>query len=146
LNSISNFQEFVKKGIVKKQSPDKSRAYFLIEESNQSYDVLLEIIDKIGLKENNANILIRQGYDIIMELLRAKMLLDGYNSSGKGAHEAEVSYLKLLDFSENDIQFANQLRYFRNGIMYYGKIMDKEYAEKVIEFIKRIRDKLLTLF
>ena len=77
-----------------------------------------------------------------MELARAKMLLEGYNSSGFGAHEAEVSYMRILGFNENDVQFANQLRFFRNGMIYYGTILDTEYAEKVIEFTKRIYLKL----
>jgi len=47
-----------------------------------------------------------------------------------------------LGFNENDVQFANQLRFFRNGMIYYGTILDTEYAEKVIEFTKRIYLKL----
>ncbi len=65
------------------------------------------------------------------------MLLEGYNAAGQGAHEAEVSYLRVLNFKETDIQFANQLRYFRNGMLYYGTILDQEYAEKVIDFTKK---------
>ena len=70
------------------------------------------------------------------------MLFEGYNAAGFGAHEAEVSYLRKLGFSEKDIQFADQLRYFRNGILYYGTTLDKEYAEKIIEFTKKIYPKL----
>ena len=29
------------------------------------------------------------------------------------------------------------MRYFRNGMLYYGTILDKDYAEKVIGFTKR---------
>ena len=86
---------------------------------------------------NNANNFVKPCYDILMEMIRAKMLLDGYNASGHGAHEAEVSYLRLLGFNEKDIQFADQLRYFRNGILYYGTILDKEYAELVVDFTKK---------
>ena len=77
-----------------------------------------------------------------MEVIRARMLLEGYNASGHGAHEAEVSFLRILNLKENDVQFADQLRYFRNGMLYYGTILDKEYAEKVIEFTKRLYQKL----
>ena len=78
-----------------------------------------------------------------MELIRAKMLLEGYNASGQGAHEAEVSYLRVLGFSEKDVQFADQMRFFRNGMLYYGKILDKEYAEKVVDFVKQTYPKLI---
>jgi len=70
------------------------------------------------------------------------MLLGGYNSSGVGAHEAEVSYLRVLGFKENDVQFTDQMRFFRNGMLYYGTRIDKEYAEKVILFTKANYSKL----
>lgn len=74
-----------------------------------------------------------------MELIRSKLLLAGYSSSGQFAHEAEVSFLRKGDFSENNISFINELRYFRNSVTYYGKIMDVEYAKKVVEFTKKLR-------
>ncbi len=70
------------------------------------------------------------------------MLLEGYNATGQGAHEAEVSYLRVLNFKETEVQFANQLRYFRNGMLYYGTILEQEYAEKVIVFTKKNYDKV----
>ncbi len=73
-----------------------------------------------------------------MELIRAKMLLEGYNASGFKAHEAEVSYLRKIGVRENEVQFVNQMRFFRNGMLYYGTIFDEEYAKKVIEFTKKI--------
>ncbi|MFH1971873.1 MAG: hypothetical protein ABIJ18_00160 [archaeon] len=58
------------------------------------------------------------------------------------SHEAEVAYLRNLGFSEKKIEFMNQLRYFRNGIKYYGKEFDKEYAQKVIIFLDKAYAKL----
>ena len=77
-------------------------------------------------------------YDILLFLIRAKLYAEGYSSIGQGAHEAEVSYVRNLGIHEKDVQFLDQLRYFRNGILYYGKRLDAEYAEKVITFTKRI--------
>lgn len=142
MKAIKNFDEFIKGNVVKKQNSDRSRAKFLLNEAENSYNNLLEKIEKIKLTENNANDYIKSCYDIIMELIRAKMLLSGYNASGFGAHEAEVSYMRVLGFSENDVQFTDQMRFFRNGMLYYGTILDKEYAKKVIEFIKKIYPKL----
>jgi len=137
MRPIKNFDEFIRNGIVKKQSPDKSRAEFLIKEAEISLEGLKERLEKIGINDKNANSIIKDCYDILMELIRAKMLLEGYNASGQGAHEAEVSYMKPLGFSEAEIQFADQMRYFRNGIVYYGKMLDKEYAEKVVKYTKK---------
>ncbi len=139
---MRNFKEFIKERIVKEQKPDKSRAEYLINESLKSYNLLLKKIEKIGVDNDTANDFIKNCYDIIMELIRAKMLLDGYNASSFSAHEAEVSYLTMLRFNEKDVQFLDQLRYFRNGIIYYGTNLNKEYAKKVIEFTKRIYAKL----
>ncbi len=139
---MREFKYFIKKGIVKKISVDKARAEFLIKEAEQDYTYLVELMGKIPLRDNNANNYIKNCYDILMGLIRAKMLLGGFSASGLGAHEAEVSYLRMLKFNEKDVQFVNQIRFFRNGMLYYGTILDREYAEKVIHFTRSIYKKL----
>ena len=143
MRPVRSFEEFVREGIAKKQRPDKSRAEFLRKESENKFSFLSEILKMIAITDTNANSIVTQCYDIIMELIRARMLLGGYNASGQGAHEAEVSYLRVLGFSEKDVQFADQMRFFRNGMLYYGKILDKEYAEKVVDFVKQVYLKLI---
>ncbi|MBL7160462.1 MAG: hypothetical protein ISS93_01260 [Candidatus Aenigmarchaeota archaeon] len=137
MRPVRSFAGYLNEGIVKKQSPDPSRARSLMKEAEDSYKVLMEILERIELSDENTNYMIKNSYDIIMEMVRAKMISKGFNSSGKGAHEAEVSYLREIGFKETDVQFANQLRYFRNGILYYGKTFEKEYAEKVLKFLKK---------
>ena len=137
-----NFEEYLTKGVIKKCSINKSRAEFLIEESEKSLRGLKKRIDIMEIDEDNANSIIKDCYDILMELIRAKLLLDGYNSSGQFAHEAEVSYLKKLGFSDNEVAFINDLRYFRNSINYYGKILSVEYAKQVSNFTNKIYPKL----
>ncbi|MFH0929084.1 MAG: hypothetical protein V1818_01860 [Candidatus Aenigmatarchaeota archaeon] len=145
MRAIRKFEGFIKEGVVKKQSRDKSRADFLLKESENSYKSLLRMLVKIKLDDSNANLFVKMCYDIVMEMLRAKMLLEGYNASGQGAHEAEVSYMRVLEFDEKDVQFADQLRYFRNGMLYYGTILDRVYAEKVVKFLKRMYPKMKSL-
>lgn len=142
---MKSFKEFLEEGVVKKQFPDKARAEDLIIESDKTFKSVIEIIEKIGINKINANTIIKESHDIIMGLVRAKMLLSGFNASGSGAHEAEVSYMRELNFNEDEVQFANQLRYFRNGIMYYGNKFDEEYAKKVYNFLIKINKKLLRL-
>jgi len=137
-----NFGEYVGSGVVKKRTPNKSRSLDLIREAERKFNSLSKVLDKIGLSNENANDVLEDCYDIIANLTRAKMFFEGFSASGKGAHEAEISYLRRLEFSEVEIKFINQLRYFRNGILYYGKIFDKEYAEKVIAFMKIVRRRL----
>ena len=142
MKAVKYFESFLEEGVVKKQLPDKSRAEFLIKEAGQNYDYLLKLTEKMGVNNLNANDYIKKCYDILMELVRAKMLLGGLNASGQGAHEAEVSYLRNLGFNETEVQFLDQIRFFRNGMLYYGTILDKEYAEKVLEFLNKVYPKL----
>jgi len=142
MNLPKNFEEYLKEGIIKKASINKPRAEFLIKEAENSLEGLKERIDKIGINDKNANSIVKDCYDIVMELIRANLLLRGYNSSGSYSHEAEVSFLKLLDFPEKEIAFLNELRYFRNSVTYYGKILDSQYATKVYGFLKIIYPEL----
>ena len=139
---VRKFEMFISEGIVKKQFPDISRANFLSKESERSHKFLKKIITDYSPTDENANSIVRLCYDILMELIRAVMLKNGFNSSGQGAHEAEVSYLRELRFNESDVMFADQLRYFRNGIVYYGKILDAEYAKQVIDFLEKMYPEL----
>lgn len=142
---IKNFEEFIEEGIIKTITPDKQRSENLLMESKRKFTLLKNNIDKLGVNDENANDYVEYCYNIIIFRIRAKMLIDGYSSSGQGSHEAEVSYGRNLNFSENELQLLNQLRYFRNGILYYGKQFDKEYAEKIITFTKKVYSKLNNL-
>ena len=101
------FDYYLGKGVIRKITPDKSRAEFLLKESEVSLEGLMERVDIIGINEKNANSIIKDCYDIIMEMLRASLLLEGYFSSGSYSHEAEVSYLQKLGFPESEIFFLN---------------------------------------
>ncbi len=50
---MKDFEKFIKKGIVKKQSPDLSRANALVNEADKDYDFIKEIIKKFLLDNNN---------------------------------------------------------------------------------------------
>lgn len=127
MRSLKDFDYFLEKGFAKKQNVDKSRSKFLKEESKLSFEGLIERIDLMGINKRNSNSIIKDCYDIILETIRSKMFLLGYSSSGHGAHEAEVSFSRKF-LKENDVQFLNKLRYFRNGMIYYGVILDLEYT------------------
>ncbi len=136
------FEYYVQEGIIRKFAPDKPRAEFLIKESEISLEGLKERVQIIGINDKNANSIIKDCYDIIMEVIRAKLLLRGYSSPGSYAHEGKISFLRKLGFPDNEISFLNEVRYFRNSVTYYGKILDKEYAQNVFSFMKKIMAKL----
>lgn len=145
MNPLKKFEEYLAEGMAKRCAIDRSRAEYLVSEARLSLEGLSEIMEKIGINDKNANSIIKECHDILLEITRAKMLLDGFCASGKGAHESEVAYFAKMGFNQNDVDFLNKLRYFRNGITYYGKIFSKEYAGQVFSFLKKIYPKLLSL-
>ena len=130
---------------MKRITPDLNRANNLKARAENKKESLKERLDKIEISEVNAEDYVESCYDIILLIIRAKMLKEGYNAAGYEAHKAEVFYLKNLGFSENEVQFIDKLRYFRNGVLYYGTNLDKGYAEKVMDFFNRIYPKILKL-
>jgi len=140
-----NFGEYLERNVIRKVSSDMPRARFLISESEKSLRGLRRRLQVMGIDEDNANSIVKDCYDIIMELIRAKLLIDGYKSAGQFAHEGEVAYLQKLGFDDAEISFINELRYFRNSAMYYGKILSVEYAKKVTEVISAVYPKLRNL-
>ncbi|MBI5393422.1 hypothetical protein HZA96_06125 [Candidatus Woesearchaeota archaeon] len=142
MRHIQNFENFLETGVVKKQAKDKEKAKFLLENSDESYEMLQLFIKSAGVFDKTANHIIKNAYDAIMERIRSKMAEEGYNSSGIGAHEAEVAYLRKLGFSETEIELADSLRYYRNRILYYGAKLDQSFAEKVLLFLEKIKSLL----
>lgn len=145
MNPLKSFEEFLNEGIIKKQRLDISRASSLRQEAEKRKSFLNVMVDKIKVSDDNANYFVENSYDIVMELIRAKLLLNGFKASGINAHEAEVSYLRVLGFSEYEVRFVNELRYFRNGIIYYGKRLDADYANRVLNFLDTLYVKLREL-
>ena len=137
MKALQHFEEFLISGVVKKQARDLSRAKSLREEADTAYSFLVKIQKDIAKEEQDANSLIKISYDIIMDIIRAEMLENGFHATGEGAHQAEVSYARKMQFTETDVQFLNQLRYNRNGISYYGKRFDLNYAIQVISFLEK---------
>ena len=142
MRPLKKFEEYLDMRVVDKRSPDKNRARSLINEAENRKSFIEQVIKKIGINDDNANYFIENVYDILIELIRARLLLTGYHSSGMGAHEAEVAYMRNLGFDEKDVRFMNDLRYFRNGILYYGKRFNSEYAQKVISFLGKVYPQL----
>ena len=142
MRALKSFEEYIDEGIVKKGTKDSERAKSLLLESERKSNSLRERLEKIGIKDENANDYVEYCYDIIMLIIRAKMISQGYHASGRGAHEAEVSFLRKIQCSEREIQFVDQMRFFRNGMLYYGTLLDTGYAEEVLKFMKLILQKL----
>lgn len=142
---LKTFEEFRNMGIAIAKPAEIARARSLVSGSEKRMKFLREILEKIGLSDDNANYFIENSYDILIELLRAKIILSGFYASGERAHEAEVSFMRNIGFSEKDVMLMDELRFHRNGIKYYGRSFDKEYATKVIAFMEKIYPRLKSM-
>ena len=137
---MRKFEEYMRLGFAKKQTPNNERAKSLVGESEDKYKFLLVTLKSVPKDQMSPNFIVESCYDILIELIRAKMFIDGFNSNN--SHEAEISYMERIEFSEPEIRFMDELRYNRNGIKYYGKRFDLEYAEKVLKFTKDFHPQL----
>ena len=77
-----NFEEYLGRGISRKCSPNRPRARFLISESGKSFRGLKRRLGVMGIDGDNANSIVKDCYDIIIELIRARLLLDGMSPRG----------------------------------------------------------------
>ena len=139
------FAEFRREGVVRKHHPELSKARSLVAEAEMRYAFLRDLQRNVKVTDLNANYFSETAYDILLELLRARLAKDGYKATGVSAHEAEVSYLRELGFAEPDVLSLDELRYWRNGILYYGKRVDAAYAKRAMLFLGRIYPRLLKI-
>ncbi|PIU61254.1 hypothetical protein COX58_00885 [archaeon CG_4_10_14_0_2_um_filter_Archaea_38_6] len=77
---LENFWEFLDSGVVRKRNPDKLRAESLISDAKRRRKFVDDIFEKVGLKKENANYFIENVYDILIELIRARMLIEGFQA------------------------------------------------------------------
>ena len=135
---MKDFEEYLKKGLVKTRKENVVRVKRILEEA----DKRLKFFNALPISEEGANYIIENMYDVIRELIEAKMLLDGYKSY---SHEATVSYLKKLGFFSSEVEFMDELRDIRNHTKYYGHLINAEYAKKVSEFANKAYPRLMVL-
>ncbi len=135
---MRDFSEFVKDNIVKKKKKDTARAKSLIAEAENRKIY----VKSIPFSKNNANYIIEGAYDVIRQLVDAKLVSEGYKTS---SHDARVSYFQNLNFSKGEVEFLQELKDIRNKIDYYGIINDLDYAEKVLKFLDKIYNRLKEL-
>lgn len=125
------FDDFIKKGEVKKSQPDLQLSNSLIKMSEQD----LKFLNSLKINENSARKIMVNYYDVLRSILEAISSLEGYKIY---SHEAFTYFLKLKN--ENLIaEKFDRFRRMRNGINYYGKsISVEEVEENKIEISKTI--------
>lgn len=130
------FEELIRKGLVRKGTPDLALAKSLIAMSmkNMRYASSNEIDD------DNASPVLVNYYEALREICEAICSINGYKVY---SHEAFTSYLKDKLGEERVAEIFDRLRKLRNGINYYGESVNVQEAvaasadvKRLIEFLK----------
>ncbi len=114
---------------VKNVSSDKERAKSLMETAEERISLIKEV------NEKNCNFVFEDYYTSVLELLQAKLFLEGYNVLN---HVCFGFYLRDVLKREDLFNIFDDLRYKRNSLIYYGSRMDCETAKQAIEKCKKL--------
>lgn len=120
-----------------KVSPDKEKAQSIMKMA-ESRKKFLEKIENTEF----ATILAENYYEIIKELCTAIILVDGYKTTGEGAHKELIDYMKNYGLHEPEISIMQDLRNKRNKSSYEGKQIESIYIENNRADLVRIIEKL----
>jgi len=122
-----------------KITPNKEKALSILK----MVETTLEMIMQLDQNKFPSNIS-KEYYEIIRELISIVLLLDGYKSSGDGAHKKQIDYLELnyKEFSRAEISLIDDLRITRNKIAYDGFFVKKEFIERKELSIQKVIQKL----
>jgi len=127
--------------MITKITPDKQKARALIKMA----EITLERLEKTDREAYPSNTLVDY-YDVIHKLLEAIALKEGSKAKGEGAHQELIDYIaKQQNINEQNRQFLQQLRDYRNRISYEGFMVNQEFITKNHQRIKTIIDLLRRL-
>ena len=127
---MKEFNFFVSKGEVKKQSPDSNLATATFSDSEGRL-ALAKSLQSMA----KAKYVLENAYEAMREAADSILFKEGFKSF---SHEASIVYLLKKGFSESDVAEFDRFRKIRNGIKYYGNDCDKPDAEAAIRLSEKI--------
>ena len=128
--------------MIRKIKQDKQKA----EALKKMAEITLKRLGEINLTKYPSNTL-TDYYDIIHKLMESITLAEGTKIKGEGAHQELINYItEKLRINEQNRQFLQQIRDYRNRISYEGFMVNEEYIstnqEKIKTIIKLLLEKL----
>lgn len=119
--------------------PDKEKAKSVLRMA----EVTSQLISTINAEKFPSNIT-KEYYEVIRELMTTILLIDGYKTTGEGAHKALIEYLseKYKQFTEHELSLIEELRIARNRIAYDGFFVTYDYVERHRKTIEAVISKL----
>ena len=130
---VKEFEFFLKKGDVKRQSPDKNLSKATFKESLERLQLAELLWNKV-----KAKYVLENAYESMREAADAILYQDGFKSY---SHEASIVYLLKKGFSDSEIAEIGRFRRIRNGIKYYGSDCEEEDANSALKLAKTITSK-----
>ena len=131
---MKDFEFFLRRGDVKRRSPDKNLAKATFRESLDRIE-----LSKTVLIRAKSKYILENAYESMREAADAVLYVEGFKSF---SHEASIVYLLKKGFSESDIFEFDRFRKLRNGIKYYGGDCEKDDAESAIKLAERVIKKI----
>ena len=130
-----DLNECFRKGLIKKTRVDTDLIRSLIEMSN----IKETAVKTADINEKTISAYVSLAYDSLREILEALCILNGYKVlSHICIGELLKDIIQEFDFDEFD-----RLRWIRNSINYYGKKVDFEQGNGVINKIFATKRKIL---
>lgn len=131
---VKDFEFFLKKGDVRKQSPDNNLASSTFKDSLERLDFAKQLLNMAKSKY-----ILENAYEAMREAADSLLYLKGFKSF---SHEASIVYLNKEYLDEKDVLEFDRFRRIRNGIKYYGKDCDLSDAEAAIKLAEKIIAKI----
>lgn len=123
-----------------KIKPDKERAASLIKLAKLRCEKI-----KTFNEEKESSLIVEGYYEVAKEMITAILFIDGYKTL---SHKDLIEYLSLnfkYNFSNLDIRLLDQLRKFRNNIVYYGVFIEPSFVKRNKEHINTVISKLFNI-
>lgn len=132
-----NFNYYLKKGTVKRRTPDPEEAKSLLEKA----ETTLNYFKDKEITEKYASIIFGNLYGAIREAAQSLMSLKGYKPY---SHEATISFLKEFhrEFSEEELNKFDRFRLIRSDSEYRAIKVSKKDAESCLKFAKSFIEKV----
>ena len=130
-----SWNDCIETGSATKAFVNKERAKSLLETANKRIGIIKEI------NENNCNFVFEDYYSSLLEILQAIIIIQGYKVSN---HICIGYYIRDVIKREDLFLSFDDVRYKRNSLTYYGKMMDFKTAKNSIEKCKKLMNYLKT--
>ena len=142
---INSFENYLKMGKAKRQTPDPEEASALLQQAEER----LEYTQGKALNAKTAKFVLEDAYEVMRESAQSLMSLGGFKPY---SHEATISFLKKFygsTFPEEDIRAFDRFRQLRNDSVYRAAPVHEEDAKDCLVFatlfVQKIKAKKQTI-